>query len=99
MIAQRARHVFIMDRFTGLFLSANGYWTASLVEARDFGNTAQAVAHCLAHKVADAQIAIANEVQGTRNVTMASSDGFTATISGQLERLPIRLPFSHAIER
>ena len=63
-------HVFVLDRYIGLFLSAEGYWTSERSAARDFCATPHAVAHCLAQNIAEAQIAIAREGREEQGLTV-----------------------------
>jgi hypothetical protein len=63
-------HVFVREQHTALLLTGDGYWTSDETSAHDFGTTAQAIAHCLAHKIFDAQIVVLSHTSGQRCTTV-----------------------------
>jgi hypothetical protein len=54
----QARHIFIQDCQTKMFLGADNQWTLDPEQARDFGTTLNAVAHALTHRLAGAQMLV-----------------------------------------
>ena len=65
--------VFVQDRETRTFLGSGNEWTRDAREARNFRDTASAVAHVLNYSLADAQLVLQSGRSGDRPLTVSFS--------------------------
>jgi len=67
------RQVLVQKSSTQLFLRDGNEWTAEAAEARNFGTSLNALAHCLQHGIRDAQVVIRFGSSGTPDVIVPVS--------------------------
>ena len=69
----KARHIFLQECKTKMFLAQDNHWTSDLARARDFETTVKAVNHAIGHRLAGAQILIRFGTDGLHDVTVPIS--------------------------